>query len=268
MKNAARLAALSVLTVAGCHQPEESRNIAAIERKATAPSTATVEAPPAPFTLDQKNARLHFAYAWPAEAAAVPALADRLRHEMALARTDAVATAADDFTSRKASGYPYFAHEFTRSWSTAGQSQGLLSLVATTAVYTGGAHPNHGSSALLWDRKAAREVKLEALFSSPSSLASLLVGPWCKAIAAARAERRGGAGAGDLFDECPPLSDLAVVPADSDHDGRFDRVRMLADPYVAGPYAEGDYEIDFAVEPRWIMAIKPGWRAEFEAQPQ
>ena len=59
-----------------------------------------------------------------------------------------------------------------------------------------------------------------------------------------------------------------LVPADSDHDGRFDRVRLLADPYVAGPYVEGDYEIDFAVEPRWIAAIKPGWRGEFEAQPQ
>ncbi|MEO7504990.1 MAG: DUF4163 domain-containing protein [Sphingomicrobium sp.] len=267
MKSTARLTALSALALTACRQPEAGNTAAATERKVAAPATAN--APPTAFSIDQKNAQLHFAYAWPAEAAAIPALADRLRHEMALARTGAVATASDDFTARKASGYPWFAHELTRSWSTAGQSPGLLSLVATTAVYTGGAHPNHGSSALPWDRKANREVKLDALFSSPSSLAALLTGPWCKAIAAARAGRRGGvASAGDPFDECPPLSDLAIVPADSDHDGRFDRFRLLADPYVAGPYAEGDYEIDFAVEPRWIAAIKPGWRGEFEVQPQ
>ena len=69
---------------------------------------------------------------------------------------------------------------------------------------------------------------------------------------------------GNQFDVCPPLSDLAIVPADIDHDGKFDRLRFLADPYVAGPYSEGDYEVTFAIQPAWLAAMKPEWRSSFE----
>lgn len=256
------------MSLAACHPQDTRDTINAMDEADNSAVQRASSAPPSAFSVNEKSALLHFAYEWPAEAAAVPALAERFQRERALAKRDANDAARGDQAARRLTGSSYFAHEFTRSWSTAGQSADLLSLVATTSVFTGGAHPNHGSSALLWDRKTGREIKLDALFASPARLTAILTGPWCKAIAAARAGRRVGQSVGDLFDECPPLSDLAIVPADSDRDGRFDRLRLLADPYVAGPYAEGDYEVDFALEPKWIAAMKPGWRASFESQPQ
>jgi len=45
-------------------------------------------------------------------------------------------------------------------------------------------------------------------------------------------------------------------------------LRLIADPYVAGPYAEGNYTVDLAVTSAVIAALKPEYRASFELQPQ
>ena len=47
------------------------------------------------------------------------------------------------------------------------------------------------------------------------------------------------------------------------------RLMLAASPYVAGPYAEGSYEIELAVTPDLIAALKGEYRDSFEAvQPQ
>ena len=40
----------------------------------------------------------------------------------------------------------------------------------------------------------------------------------------------------------------------------------VADPYVAGSYAEGRYEIRLPVTAAFVAALKPEYRASFEAQ--
>ena len=57
-------------------------------------------------------------------------------------------------------------------------------------------------------------------------------------------------------------------PVDKDKDGRFDEVEFVASPYTAGPYAEGEYELVLPVTRQLIAAIKPVYRASFEAQRQ
>jgi hypothetical protein len=72
-----------------------------------------------------------------------------------------------------------------------------------------------------------------------------------------------------MFDDCPKLEDIAIVPTDKDGNGKFERLILTASPYVAGPYAEGSYEIDLAVTVDLIAALKSDYRASFEAgQPQ
>jgi hypothetical protein len=87
-----------------------------------------------------------------------------------------------------------------------------------------------------------------------------------------RKRRRGGNGklGGGIpeFDACPKLSEAAFVPADSDGDGRLDRLHFIAAPYTAGPYAEGDYDIAIPVTKTLFAMIKPEYRSSFEAQPQ
>jgi hypothetical protein len=43
-------------------------------------------------------------------------------------------------------------------------------------------------------------------------------------------------------------------------------ITFHADPYVAGPYAEGDYDISLPVTAEVIAALKPAYRSSFEAQ--
>ena len=257
------LVAAAILLTGGCHSPETREKIEKMQNGEVAGSP-TAPQPGRAFSREEKTPLLDFSYEWPAEAAAIPALVERFTRDMDSAHKEAVATAQEDEKSRKGIGVDFNNHSFERSWSTAGQSPALLSLMATTSVFTGGTHPNHGSTALLWDRKANREMKASDLFAKASDFTALLNGPWCKGIEQARLERRQGERIGGEFDICPPLSDISVIPADTDNDGKFDRLRFLADPYVAGPYAEGDYEVAYAIEPSWIAAMKPEWRDSFE----
>ncbi len=58
--------------------------------------------------------------------------------------------------------------QFSRAWETLGQSPRLLSLVSSTSAYTGGAHPNTNTKALLWDRRAAREISYRSAAAAPA----------------------------------------------------------------------------------------------------
>jgi len=48
--------------------------------------------------------------------------------------------------------------------------------------------------------------------------------------------------------------------ADKQH---FTRIGVLIDPYAAGPYAEGGYEVTLPVTPAVLRAVKPEYRALF-----
>jgi hypothetical protein len=68
-----------------------------------------------------------------------------------------------------------------------------------------------------------------------------------------------------MFDECPKLDEIAIIPVDKDGNGRFERLLLVASPYVAGPYSEGSYEIELAVTKDLIAAMKSDYRDGFEA---
>ena len=45
----------------------------------------------------------------------------------------------------------------------------------------------------------------------------------------------------------------------------FDRVGFLIDPYTAGPYAEGTYEVTLPVTRAILAAVKPEYAESFTA---
>ena len=71
----------------------------------------------------------------------------------------------------------------------------------------------------------------------------------------------------DLFGNCPEWKELTVVVTDTDKNGRFDHITVIADQYVAGPYAEGDYEITLPITATMIDRLKPEYRSSFEPRP-
>ena len=238
---AASLALAASLTLAGC---------------------ATLFGPTNPYAVDRKGELVEYNYAWSAEASAVPVLVRRLQSDLETLFTAATSRAEADRAAARAANRPFVGHQFNRRWTTAGQSPRLLSLYAETLIFTGGASPSHGADALIWDRLARREVKPERLFSG--SLDKLLQADFCRIFDAERSRR----GAPAISGDCPQVDKLAVVPADSDGDRRFDRFRLVAPHGVAGGHAEGRYDIALAVTPRIRAALRPAYRSSFEVQPQ
>jgi len=58
-----------------------------------------------------------------------------------------------------------------------------------------------------------------------------------------------------------------VLLSDEDKNGRFDHIKVIADQYVAGPYAEGPYEILLPITAAMIERVKPDYRSSFEPRP-
>jgi hypothetical protein len=219
-----------------------------------------------PFNYSFKNKYADVDFSWSKEAAAVPTLVKRFRAELAKSKADTIAGGKEDYALRQ------IGWESSTKITTSGQSPRLLSLSREDWEFTGGAHGNGGTTGLLWDRRLNKEVKFAGLFSSPSSYTSVLRPPYCRALDQERIKRRGGDGKlndgiGE-FDSCPKLSDLAIIPADSHRDGRFDEIHLIASPYLAGPYAEGEYDITLPVPQALIGLLKTQYRASFEAQRQ
>ena len=222
----------------------------------------------APFKLERNSPTLEFSYEWPNEAAAIPALSKRFRGDLDQAFGRASEGARNDAKlakEQKREFHPYF---YSMSWKSAGQTPALLSLESDMGVFSGGAHPNSAYGALLWDRRLRKEIKFTDQFIQSTSFAKLTRAPYCKKLDAERLKRREGEKLGGEFDKCPPFSDLAIAPADSDRDGKFDIIRFTASPYTAGPYAEGEYVLELPLTRQLMAAIKPLYRSSYEPQRQ
>ena len=239
------------------------------QTQAAAPAAKPTEPAAKPFLFDEKTELLDYHYAWSAEAAAVPQLVQRFQTAMGKDKAQLLATAKADKAEREKQGFPFNAYSSSTAYTTAGATGRLLSLSADVAAYTGGAHGNYGTSGLLWDRSAAKEIKVADLFTAPANMERLLTQPWCDALNKAREEKRGEpVGGGGMFDECPKLTEISIIPTDKDGDGKIERLLLIADPYVAGPYVEGSYDIELPVTGDLIAAVRSEFRENFDVQPQ
>lgn len=261
---------LAVLLLAACNAPApdaraREADSAAPEPQAEVPQPPVPPAPADGRRVEDKNDLLEFTYAWPAEAAAIPALAARFEQDLERQRRDAAEGANADKEARGADA-PFHGHYFSQVWTLQGDSPRLLSLAAEIGTFTGGAHGNSGYEALLWDRESDREVNFADLFAETKAAIEALRPAFCRTLDGQRAEKRGETlplqGEGWMV-ECPELGEQAIAPADTDKDGRFDRLRVLIGPYTAGPYAEGSYEVELPVTDAVKALVKPEFSRAF-----
>lgn len=225
-------------------------------------------AAPKPHKITRSSGALEFSYEWPAEAAAIPRLDLQLYKAGKAALLEAQKYAREDMALAREQSREFHQHFLEQSWTNAGQTPRLLSLEGQISAFTGGAHPNHGNSALLWDRRSARQISIGDLFARSGDFATETRSIFCKELDRERLKRRQGEKLGGDFDKCPAFPEIAIAPADRDKDGRFDTIHFVASPYVAGPYAEGEYEVRLPVTRRLVAVLKPEYRASFEAQRQ
>jgi len=110
------------------------------------------------------------------------------------------------------------------------------------------------------------------LFNSASALEDALGSRFCEELDRQRAKRRGANEdeqpqevGGTSFTDCPEIGELTVLVG-SAGGRRFDRLTLYAGPYVAGPYAEGAYEVNLRVDRAVREAVKPQYRESFASR--
>jgi hypothetical protein len=125
----------------------------------------------------------------------------------------------------------------------------LVSLVFTFDTFTGGAHPNHARTALLFDLAAGRALKLADVLTDPKEAAPEIA-MRCKAQLEEQAKKEDW----ELFDN----ADVAAVVGDAanwaaDKDG----IEILFDPYSVAAYVVGPREcrLSYSELAKWL---KPG----------
>jgi hypothetical protein len=217
------------------------------------------EASAAPVTTPDYS----FNYAYPAEAGTIPALRawleqDRTRLQASTARQ---ATAAR--RQARSGGFPFRRYELQKTWKVVTSTPRFLSLSGEIYSYTGGAHGTPGSTALLWDKSARVRLEPRAVFGSVAALEAALRPTYCARLKAERSGRLEGAVTKDgPFAACPALKELTLLLGSSDR-RRIDRLGLIADPYVAGSYAEGAYEITLPVTAAVLRTVRPAYRTAF-----
>lgn len=253
-------------TLPACSAPQDRAATAA-----TATTTPLPPAPPAPtagavtFTDNAKQgeAARDFAYAWPAAVSAVPALVDRFtaeRERLLAAQKKDWEESLREFAGQDCVGCVN--RSFEKSWEVVTDLPRFLSLSASFHEYSGGAHGNGAFDALVWDREAKAAFDPKAMFTSSDALQGALGDAWCKALKAEKMKRMGENYSDDGFFPCPPIADLTVLVGSSNREG-FDRIGLIAAPYVAGSYAEGAYEVTLPVTAKVIAAVRPEYKAAF-----
>jgi hypothetical protein len=187
---------------------------------------------------------------------------------MEKAKAELVSGAEEDRAERLRQGFEFHPYETQVSYDTAGQSDRLLSLERQVYSFTGGAHGSTGSGAVLWDRKLARELAVSDLLQPGTSWTGAIRQPFCTLLNREREDRRGEpVKSDDLFGDCPKYQDVTVLLSDDDKNARFDHIAVIADQYVAGPYAEGPYEIALPITAAMIERLRPEYRPSFEPRP-
>ncbi|MCP9222513.1 DUF4163 domain-containing protein [Erythrobacter sp. LQ02-29] len=237
---------------------------------AVATASAGAEADGGARDIKVENDLYSFQYSYPAAVGAVPELAQLLDARAREGEQGLAKLAKQARQDARENGFPYNAYSQNTEWKVIGRTPEWISLVADVSSYSGGAHGIYGIDPVLWDRDAKRTVQPLTLFTSPEALYDAVEERFCEKLDAERAKRRGPTEEAseaadnptiDEFDQCPPMSDLAIeVKAKGKV---FDTIVMYAGPYVAGPYVEGAYEIPVAVDAAVREAVKPEYRKAF-----
>ena len=235
------------------------------------------EEPKPAVTIAKETKAYSYDFSWSQEAKQIAPLDSLLRKRVQESVDEIVGDAEEAYQDARKDGRWFPETGYMSNWNfvTAGQSPALLSLAGEWFTYTGGAHGIFGATTLLWDRAATKEIPVSDLFEKVSEYA-LLHPAMCEALNRSRKEKRETEEKvdtnfdelDDAFNGCPKSDEVSSWIADADGDGLFDTMMFGADPYVAGPYVEGSYEMKVPVTQRLIAGLKPAYRTSFEAQPQ
>ncbi len=258
--------ALGALAATACN----AEQTAAVNAANAAEANASAPAPAPggkPVELKSETPLLSWEASWPAEVNAIPALEKLIREPAEKALAEYTRNAREDKARRDKEGFDFNPYMYSLVVEVAGQTPRLLSLTRSWSSYAGGAHPNRTTEAVLWDRAQGKQIAFANLLSGGTAALEPLFGrTFCRALNEQRREKRGpenfSDGPDDPFTKCPGFEELSITPQ-GEVGKPFTTILIHADPYVAGPYVEGDYDIEIPATDRLLAALKPEYRPSF-----
>ena len=239
------------LTLAACH--------------GKAPPAEPPPPPAAPFAFVQKTAAGEVSLTIPRRIGGYPALHKALYDSGRRQLTEFLDQAAIERAHTETRPGPVSPYVRTSVWRVAGDTPRLLSLAEAWYLYQGGAHPNHGTNTKLWDKAAEAEIDQAALFADTADL-TRLDAVLCEAIRRAKVARLGAPALKGEFWTCPQWRSARAVLAPSTIPGHAGGLTFLLDPYVVGPYAEGDYAVTVP-QAAFHAALAPAYADQFQGDP-
>ncbi|WP_265570316.1 PdaC/SigV domain-containing protein [Sphingomicrobium nitratireducens] len=257
-----RLPLLFALSLAACGGPAPAQDVSDDPTETGDPVAKSVDPVPEAVEITKKDDLVDFSFAWPIEASMEATLARQLIAEAETSEAELRTMAEEGAAFAKEDGRKFPGYFTKVSYRPLGQSERLLSLSREFATFTGGAHGNQGTHALIWDRETDSEV--ESLFAGKPRRDAALRKRWCVWLEGERMERRGGEVVDGMFGECPSLDEITIMPMDEDGNGLFDHFVLIANPYVAGPWAEGVFETSEPIDQYMIDAMRPEYQSSFE----
>ena len=187
-------ALLLTLALAACNRqpappaPAPSASASSTSAHATAQATQSTTSGHA---VKESTDAYEFSYAWPAAADALSALRAQLAADEAKTRATLIHDAAQGQQEAAKDKVPFHPYAHWQEWQVVTDLPAWLSLSADVSTYEGGAHPNHGFDALLWDRQANRRRAPLDLFVSKTALSRAIRKDFCAALDKQRAQKRG-----------------------------------------------------------------------------
>jgi hypothetical protein len=120
------------------------------------------------------------------------------------------------------------------------------SIIRSEFSYTGGAHPNHGSDTLLWDRQAGKMISIRPFFTELADGGPAMTAIRNAVVADLKIEKK------KRDNDNPDMSQVdaleptllkigAIALTPSTTAGKSSGLTFLYAPYAVGSYAEGDY---------------------------
>ncbi len=209
-----------------------------------------------------------FEYAYPQPPGDIPELAAWLDRRLEQEREKLANEADRAREAARNDGFPFNKFSSETQWQVVADLPDYLSLSAALSTYTGGAHPNYGFDATIWDKASGKALEPMSLFTSAGALDRALGRQLCDALNAERAKRRGteiAEGSDEGFDACVKPDETNLLLG-SRSGRKFDRVGVRIAPYIAGPYVEGAYEFTFDVTPAVLATVRPEYRDAFAAR--
>lgn len=251
---AAALALASVL--GGC---ENKKTLAA----QFAHDDAVVSGPPVPTHYELNTLDAKVAMTLPPNIDRYPGLHAKLFADGKQELIDFVTEAIEDRKRFAQKGVKQAPYERRVVWTITAVTPHLVSLRNRWFDETGGAHPDHGSDVLIWDRVHNVQLLKSDLFK-PDVDTQALDALLCQKIKAARQARLGAADpAGEV---CPTWSDSRAVLVPSTRPYRIGGMMFLFDPYVIGAYAQDEYELLIPLAD-FRAYLAPQWAADFVGAP-